>query len=307
MSTTEELEVKREGLNRRIMGNALRIAFAHDVKSHEQFLEHFPPSALMEEFLKSDEDAELRGIILAKTVYMPEKTARGLPAFVAGHILQTAYKEREKDATAEFIVATDTGSKNARVTPAMWAERIPATALWSFITHGDWWEVGNAAQNENVQTDLITYALEHDMLMPDSVIDRIGIRQLTNELTKDEVEELVSDALKIGTRNKAYAGRYIVDLLKIPRIVQVMGSSIIHTKVIAPWAETMGLTDKPVVAAAAAQGSPPTVAEPGRKRTRTLAHGETPPDDKSADQGWSSPPGTGVDESPQTQALGSKS
>ncbi len=187
----------------RFLAHAIEHALETGRRTPEDFIRHFPPSAIMEGLAS---EPKLRGAILVLTTGLKPKISEKKSWESAAEDLQIALDERETD--AETIVTVFDPDDRVRY--------LDARRIWQFLVEGDFWKASvTDKQAHELAKDNIAFMLERALLdrllSHRDVVEGISVAEIAKRLPKAELGKIIEGAL---TKSKANAPFTEVDLLR---------------------------------------------------------------------------------------------
>jgi hypothetical protein len=187
-----ELETGRE----RFLAHVIEHAFESGRRAAADFVRHFPPSLIMEGL---KEQPELRAEILVNTVGLKGKVAVKKSWQSCADDLQIALDEGET--TPEAIVGLFAMDDRVRY--------LSHTALWAFITEGEFWKTSPSRQKEYSAAKshiafMLTRALEDRLISHADIVDGITVEEVASRLPKSELGKIIKGALQCGKRGAPF-------------------------------------------------------------------------------------------------------
>ena len=181
----------------RLLAHLIEHGFEVKVRTPEDFIRHFPPTAIMEALAKQP---ELRANILELTVGVRRKVALKKSPESSGQDLQIALDEGETD--AETIVSLLQPDDRIRY--------LDAKALWKYITENKFWltapsdaeAFGRAKQH---MVFLLERSLRDKLIAAKDIVEGITVPTLVEHLPKAELVSLLDEALAKGRSGKPFS------------------------------------------------------------------------------------------------------
>ena len=237
MTETEERETKTKsgypthlGVGREgFLAQVLMHAFEIERRTPEDFIHHFPPSAIM----KGLKDRPmLRAKILVETTGVKERIALKKSAESGGDDLQIALDEGET--TAEEIVSLFDPDDRVRY--------LDRRDLWAFITEGEFWTLrrGNSDDFEYERakahvTFILERALENKLLSHEDVIEGLTVEHITRHLPKTELASIISRSLALGRDGLYFTHEHFLDNTPCAKLVDHIALPDLWDKIVQPF------------------------------------------------------------------------
>jgi len=215
------------------------IAHALDLgrRTPQQFIEHFPPAAIMQGLR---DRPTLRANILVITTGIRTKIALKKSAASAGEDLQIALDEGEAD--AETIVTLLDPDDRVRY--------LDAKKLWRFITEGDFWNAGAGDKQAFEQAKehiayMLDRALKDELVSHRDIIEGITIHKLAELLPRAELEKIITGALTAAHGGKPFTEGDLISAIPTMTIVKHVALPLIWERVVVgKIAEAHGYADR---------------------------------------------------------------
>ncbi len=176
----------KEG-HQRFLAHAIEHSFVCGRRTAQDFIRHFPPSAIMKGL---EHHAELRASILVLTTGLKQKIALKKEWEDAATDLQIALDEGETD--AESIVALFESDDRVRY--------LDPQRIWAFLTEGDFWRGSSNKALADIARNHVAFllerALEDKLITHRDVVEGVTVEELANRLPKAELGRLISCALQ---------------------------------------------------------------------------------------------------------------
>lgn len=248
----------KEG-HQRFLAHAIEHSFVCGRRTAQDFIRHFPPSAIMKGL---EHHAELRASILVLTTGLKQKIALKKEWEDAATDLQIALDEGETD--AESIVALFESDDRVRY--------LDPQKLWTFLTEGDFWKVSSSNKPHadiarNHIAFLLERALDDKLITHRDVVEGVTVEELANRLPKAELGRLIQCALQNADKGTFFTESdllsttpprtlvqhvplpHLWDTVIVPRVAQRHGYVPIAQPVAAPQAPAPQQASAPKAAA----------------------------------------------------------
>jgi hypothetical protein len=234
----EPFESKLGEGRQKFLAHAIEHGLSHGRRTPEDFLRHFPPSAIMQGLR---DQPQLRANILVIATGVRSKIALKKPAESCGNDLAIALEEGETD--AETVVTLFDPDDRVRY--------LEAPALWAYVTEGAFWQIDaakdrprHAVAAEHIAF-LIDRALKDRVANHRDVVDGLSVAKLAELLPRTELEKLITAALKAGSGNKPYTEANLMTAIPATTLVQHIPLPWIWDHVVVPKiAEVHGFVAK---------------------------------------------------------------
>jgi hypothetical protein len=256
-----EFESKLTEGRQRLLAHVIEHGLERGRRSPEDFIKHFPPSAIM---MGLRDQPQLRANVLVIATGVRAKIALKKPAESCGNDLQIALDEGETD--AETIVALLDPDDRVRY--------LEDRALWAYVTDGSFWNADrekdktqHAIAAEHVAF-IVERALKDRLLTHRDVVEGITITKLAELLPRGELEKVLTAALKQGAANKPYVETNLLAAIPMSLLVQHIPLPWIWDHVVVPKiADAHGFTSRHGGASATASAQPTPEGAPSRPHT----------------------------------------
>lgn len=185
----------------RFLAHVIEHALAVGRRTHEDFIHHFPPTAIMEGL---KDQSQLRANILVITTGVKTKIARKKSWDSAGQDLQIALDEGEAD--AETIVTLFEPDDRVRF--------LDAQKLWAYVVEGEFWRAKTGAEFDIAKAHtafMLDRALKDELIEHKDVVDGITVSKLAEHLPRIELEKIITAALRQSEKEKPF---HETDLLR---------------------------------------------------------------------------------------------
>lgn len=161
----------------------------------------FPPKALMESLEGSP---ELRARLLIEAAGVHERIAP---------------KKSTMAAAEDLIIALEEGvtSPNAILEildPDEWVRHQDRKKIWQLLTREAFWTEDTPRAQERL-LDLLTTALDQDLLTQDELISTIGVDRLSQSFSRELLESSFTEAVKNGLSGLAFGAEQLLDLIPL--------------------------------------------------------------------------------------------
>ncbi|HVJ21022.1 MAG TPA: hypothetical protein VM686_36680 [Polyangiaceae bacterium] len=180
----------------RFLSHVIQHALACGRRSPDDFIRHFPPSAIMEGL---KDQAQLRGRLLVMATGVKEKIAVRKSVTSAGEDLQIALDEGAT--TAEAVLTLFEADDRVRY--------LDPQRLWSFIVEGEFWNVAASKKDDFERCKdhlafILDRALEDKLLTHRDVVEGVTVGELVMRLPKGELHKIIEGALANSHRNAPF-------------------------------------------------------------------------------------------------------
>lgn len=185
----------------RFLAHVIEHALAAGRRTHDDFMRHFTPTAIMEG-LKNQ--PQLRANILVITTGVKTKIARKKDWESAGNDLQIALDEGEAD--AETIVSLFEPDDRVRY--------LDGKSLWKFVVEGDFWRAKAGVDFDIAKAHtafMLDRALKDELIAHKDIVDGITVSKLSEHLPRIELEKIITAALRQAEKEKPF---HETDLLR---------------------------------------------------------------------------------------------
>ncbi|MCB9593526.1 MAG: hypothetical protein H6719_12400 [Sandaracinaceae bacterium] len=262
----------------RFLAHVVEHAFAIERRQPEDFIRHFPPSAIMAGL---EDEPQRRANILVICTGVRMKIAVKKSAKSCAQDLQIALDEEETD--AETIVTL--------LDPDDRVLYLDAPKLWAYVTEGEFWsDAGSATAREHVAY-MIGRALTDDLITHREIVEGIGTDTLAERLPREELGRLLAAALTESHSGAAFDEQKMLGIVPASTLVEFIPLPHIWDRVVGPLiAARHGLAEAPVEAAPA-EAAPEVVVEPvAEAEPEPEARADGPAKGKGKGKGKSKPP-----------------
>ncbi len=228
----------------RLLSEVLDHALVSGRRTADDFIHHFPPSAIMDSL---DQHPRLRSVFLTVLVGLREKTAMRTPSGDAGRLLQAALEEGDTD--SEAIVGTFDPDDRIRY--------LPPQRIWHFLTEGEFWKASrskDAAGHKMAQAAIayfIDRALAHGLATHADIVDGISVELLADKLPRAELTKIIRRALDLGRSGTPFKQQDFYEASPASVLVDHIGLPQLFDNVVMAVARTAGYADPPKSSAAA--------------------------------------------------------
>lgn len=209
----------------RFLAHAIEHAFLIGRRSPTDFVRHFPPTAIMEGL---KEQAALRARLLAETTGIKHKIAAKKSWQSAAEDLAIALQEGETDPTTIISVF----SPDDRV------RYLPAVALWSFLTEGNFWTSTPGTTEHQVARKhlafLLSRALRDGLVSHRSVVEGITVAEVSHRLPKAELGRMIEGALAAGHEKKPFTEVELLGAMPASMLVEHIPLPHLWDRVVVP-------------------------------------------------------------------------
>jgi hypothetical protein len=233
----------------RFLAHVMEHALANGRRTPQDFIRHFPPSAIMEG-LKSQ--SRLRAQILVLATGVKERIAIKKTASSAADDLQIALDEGETD--AETVVALFDPDDRVRY--------LDAQRLWSFLIEGDFWNVTVSKKEEFERAKehvafVLDRALTDKLVTHRDVVEGITVGEIVTRLPKAELHHIIQGALLQSHKNAPFTEGDLLGTMPTSTLLKYVPLPHLWSSVIGPKvAETHGFTPARAAASEAATPAP---------------------------------------------------
>ena len=180
----------------RFLAHAIEHALEVGLRSPEDFIRHFPPSAIMEGLA---EVPEIRASILVLTTGLRQKIAARKSWQSAAEDLQIALDERETD--PESVVTVFAPDDRVRY--------LDAVKLWQFLIESEFWSVEakdkeRYARAKEHSAFLLERALVDGLVSHADIVEGISVSEMATCLPNAELGKLIEAALHKSESKKPF-------------------------------------------------------------------------------------------------------
>jgi hypothetical protein len=277
----EPFKSRLESGKDRFLAHCIEHALATGRRGAEDFIRHFPPSAIM---LGLATQAKLRANILVMTTGLKPSIAEKKSWESAAEDLQIALEEGETD--AQSVVGLFDPDDRIRY--------LDAKKIWRFLTEGDFWSVSlvdraaHAVAKDNVAF-VVERALADRLVTHREVVEGITVSELANRLPKSELGRIIETALQKAKSNAPFTEADLLGAMPPNVIVEHVPLPKIWSTVVEPLARRHGYVEEaPSVEVSAAAEPPPPVEEAPDAIETPAGNGE----ENSAREGEQAPTST---------------
>lgn len=208
----------------RFLAEALEHALANGRRTADDFIKHFPPSAVMAAL---DAVPKLRADFLVTLVGLKERTALKTSLSDAGRMLENALQEGDTDAQAVVTLF----SPDNRV------QYLDARRIWAFLMEGEFWKVPRSKDGGVYRTAqghiafMLDRAIAHKLVTYENIIDGITIEVLAEKLPRNDMARVFKGALAAGRAGKPFndgdlystmTSATLVDYVPLPHVMQTV-------------------------------------------------------------------------------------
>jgi hypothetical protein len=262
----------KEG-HQRFLAYAIEHSFACGRRTPQDFIRHFPPSAIMKGL---EYQPGLRASILVLTTGIKQKIALKKEWEDAAADLQIALEESETD--AESIVALFASDDRVRY--------LDPQKIWAFLTEGEFWKsTSNKALSDLARSHiafLLERGIEDKLLSHRDLVEGTTVEEIANRLPKTELGRLIQCALQNADKGTSFTEMDLLATTPPRTLVQHVPLAHLWDMVIVPRiADRHGYapaaSKAPVEAPKAAALEPPKAAAPEPELAKPAAPELPPP------------------------------
>jgi hypothetical protein len=210
----------------RFLAHVIEHGLEVGLRSPEDFIRHFPPSAIM---MGLKNQPALRAQILVLTVGVKQKIAIRKSAESAAEDLQIALDEGETD--AESIVAILAPDDRIRY--------LPAQALWAYAIEPEFWKAtpSKGPEFERARTHIafmLERALTDKLVTHRDIVEGVTVEELATRLPRSEMGKLVKRALENAGKKAPFTEVDLLSALPLAELVKHIPLAHIWENVVLP-------------------------------------------------------------------------
>jgi hypothetical protein len=214
----------------RFLSQVIEHGLSIGLRAPEDFLEHFPPRAIM---LALAGEAEIRARILQETVGLRERIALRKSPESSGEDLQIALDED----------VTDAATVVSLLHPDERVRHLENRALWSYVMAArPWLETREGPRLERVREHtafILRVALDEELVTARDVVSAISVPTLVQYLPREDVSGLLERALLGGRLGDAFTDDALVQALGVQTLAKyiplpTLWEWVIETKIAIP-------------------------------------------------------------------------
>jgi len=221
----------------RFVAHVVEHGFKVGRRAPEDFIRHFPPSAIM---------AGLEG--------EPERRANIL-VICTGVRMKIALKKTAESSATDLQIALDEDVTDAETIVTLFDpdDRVlylDSQKLWDYVTEGEFWSGDDASSQEHVAY-MLRRGLQDGLLTHREIVEGITTEKIAELLPREELGKVIAGALAAGHDGEPFSEARMLELVPVRTLVENIPLADIWSGVIAPEiAERHGLaaaTDAPEV------------------------------------------------------------
>jgi len=254
--TRSTFESKLPEGRQRFLAHLIEHALQIGRRSAEDFVRHFPPTAIMEGLANQP---ALRGQILEHTTGLKQKIALKKSWQSAAEDLLIALSEGEADASAVISVFA----------PDDRVRFLNDKKLWAFLSEGDFWNATLSKKEEYAIAKrhlafMLERALTDQLLTHRDIVEGVTVAELAIRLPKAELGKIIQQALSSGHAGRPFADSDLLVAMPPETLVEYIPLAHLFDTIVTPKiAANHGYLEPVVVPAAEATETTPEAASIG--------------------------------------------
>ena len=214
---------------RRFLAHAIEHGFTVGRREPEDFIRHFPPSAIMEGL---EDESQRRANILVICTGVRMKIAIKKSHASCAEDLQIALDEDETD--AETVVTL--------FDPDDRVLYLDQRKLWAYVTEGEFWnDEGSKNAREHVAY-MLQRALQDELITHREIVEGISTAKMARLLPREELGRMIAAALEMAHDGKPFDEKKMLEMVPPATLVEAIPLRHLWEKVVVPKiAERHGL------------------------------------------------------------------
>jgi len=205
----------------RFLAHVIEHGLAVKRRRPEDFIRHFPPSAIMGGL---EDEPQRRANILVICTGVRMKIATKKSAGSSAEDLQIALDEDETDAET-IVTLFDPDDRVLYLDPAK---------LWAYVTEGRFWEgEGSASSREHIAY-MLRRALDDELITHREIVEGITTARIAELLPREELGNVLAAALGEAHRGKPFTEAKMLEMVPPGTLVDSIPLPDIWEKVIVP-------------------------------------------------------------------------
>ena len=210
----------------RFLAHVIEHGLAVGRRDPEDFIRHFPPSAIMRGLA---DRPQLRANILIIATGVRPKIAAKKTVESCTEDLEIALSEAETD--AETVVTLFDPDDRVRY--------LEAELLWKYVTEGSFWDVDRSDKSafEVAQEHLafmLERALSDQLITHRDIVEGVSVTELARLLPRDDLAKIVAGALAAGQAGNAFSEEALLTAVPCETLVKHIPLAALWDRVIVP-------------------------------------------------------------------------